>query len=90
MNEYLTSIGVNNSPIDRKERVTTVETNSNNEELELALNRFKTILEEGNEQVKSKFPDTKFSIKLREHKQEEVSPLDALGNGIHMGNGGES
>lgn len=83
VNEFLTWIGVNNSPIDKKERVTTVESNSNNQQLDDTMYLFRKALEEANEERRKKFPEFNFTLKMKEVKRNDLS-----GNALSEGDKG--
>ena len=88
MNEFLTWIGINNSPIDRNERVTTVETRSNDEQIECNIKVLRDILEECNEEREKKFPDFNFSIKVKEREKVDLDGAAGLmGNPNQQNNG---
>lgn len=63
-NEFLTIIGINNTPTEKKERLVTDEVNSNNVELEANLAHLTALLDEANKQA-SKMFGTNFKITER-------------------------
>lgn len=65
MNEFLTSLGINNANTDKRERLNSAEVNSNNVELMANIDIWKVNLETCVKKVKKIFPDLNFNIKLR-------------------------
>lgn len=65
MNEFLTSLGINNANTDKRERLNSAEVNSNNVELMANIDIWKVNLENCVKKVKKIFPDLNFNIKLR-------------------------
>ena len=65
VNEFLTSIGINNSNTDKRERLITDEVNANNEELEANTTIWKQNLESCTKKINAMFPEINFSIKLK-------------------------
>lgn len=74
VNEFLTSLGVNNANTDKRERLLTNEVDANNVELQANTALWKYNLERGVERVHKIFPDLEFDMKLRfdPSKYEEV------------------
>lgn len=64
MNEFLTSIGINNANTDKKERLITNEVNANNVEMMANTLVWKRNLEKANAKCRKMFSDIDFSIKL--------------------------
>lgn len=65
INEFLTSIGINNANTDKKERLVTNEVDANNIELAANTDHWQENLEKKNREMKKVFPYINFSIKLR-------------------------
>lgn len=82
MNEFLTSLGINNANTDKRERLNSDEVNSNNIELMANVDIWKLNLKRQLDKVRSLFPDLDFDIKLRYdiEKMQEMSERIAGGN----------
>lgn len=86
MNQFLTEIGINNSAIDKKERVNETESNSNNEEINLNITRWIDTFNRNAEIAKNDinsielYPEIK-TLKLR--KNEKV--INSLNREINGG-----
>lgn len=65
MNEFLTSLGINNANTDKRERLISNEVDANNVELEANTSLWKYNLERCVKRVKKIFPDLEFDMKLR-------------------------
>lgn len=64
MNEFLTSIGINNANTDKKERLIVDEANSNNIELVANTSLWESNIKKSNKQVKEMFPNLKYKLEL--------------------------
>ncbi len=68
--DFLTELGVNNNPYEKRERLVTNEVESNNEEIKANVRLIKDNLKMGTKRVNAMFPDIPFKIKLRGNKNE--------------------
>lgn len=82
VNEFLTSIGINNANTDKKERLITDEVEANNEEVEVYTVVWKENLQRANDEVKELFPGTEFSVNLRKFDRRTVAKtVDKIAGG---------
>lgn len=65
INQFLTSIGINNANTDKKERLVTDEVNANNMELDAQTRIWRENLKRGVDRVHKTFPDLDFDCTLR-------------------------
>lgn len=77
MNELLTILGVNNANTDKRERLITNEVDSNNIELAVNVNLWKTNLKICTDKINAMFPNYNFSMKLA-YDPEERSKTDDI------------
>lgn len=77
MNEFLTSIGINNANTDKKERLITDEVNANDEELDVYTELWKNNLEKANKRVKKMFPAIDFSVKLKKFDSRTLEKMSS-------------
>lgn len=83
MSEFLTEIGVNNTPIEKKERVQTAEVDSNNEEVEDSIMDWEWNLKDCIERVNKKFGlniSVERTYRRREVTQNDNSNTDTASN----------
>lgn len=64
INEFLSRISINNTDIDKKERLVVDEANANNEEIEYNVSLWKKNLAKCVRKVNAMFPDVKFNIEF--------------------------
>lgn len=72
-NEFLTLFGVNNANTDKRARLNTDEVNANNGELEVNISLYNKNLAKCTRLVNAMYPDIKFSIKMHEYVEKEVT-----------------
>lgn len=73
MNEFLTTIGINNANTDKRERLNSDEVNANNEELHYNIEEFNSNLKRCCEKVNAMFTGINFSIELKEEVEEDAA-----------------
>lgn len=73
MNEFLTTIGINNANTDKRERLNSDEVNANNEELHYNIEEFNSNLKRCCDKVNGMFPHINFSIELKEEVEEDAA-----------------
>lgn len=89
MNEFLTAIGINNSNIDKKERLITDEVNSNNYEVSANMVLWKKNIDMCLKRVKKVFPELELSIDFKfdqSNLTREVLMSDTSEHDRNMGN----
>lgn len=72
MNEFLTTIGINNANTDKRERLNSDEVNANNEELHYNIEEFNSNLKRCCDKVNAMFPSINLSIELKEEVEEDA------------------
>lgn len=72
MNEFLTTIGINNANTDKRERLNSDEVNANNEELHYNIEEFNSNLKRCCDRVNTMFPEIDLSIELKEEVEENA------------------
>lgn len=85
MNEFLTSLGINNANTDKRERLNSDEVNANNIELMANVDLWKENLKRQVKKVKKIFPELDFNIELRYDALYKSSPI--LNGGIKNDSG---
>ncbi len=73
INEFLTDIGINNTNLDKRERLTSDEVNANNEEVKFNIMHWYDNIQEGIRRTKKLFPEIELSCTIRDYIGEERS-----------------
>lgn len=71
VNEFLTDIGINNTNLDKRERLTDDEVNANNEEVRFNIMDWVDNIQEGIEQTKILFPEITISCQIRNYNRND-------------------
>ena len=69
-NEFLTDIGINNTNLDKRERLTDDEVNANNEEVKFNIMHWYDNIQEGIKRANILFPEINLSCKIRDYNEE--------------------
>lgn len=77
--EFLTTIGINNANTDKKERLNQDEVNSNNDECVSGVEVWRRNLRTCTRRVHKMFPDLKFSLTIPEKSIIDTSPRNSTG-----------
>lgn len=67
MNEFLTRIGINNSNLDKRERLITSEVESNTDEVEAGIEHWYNNIKLGFEEANTLYPDLNLSVSINEY-----------------------
>lgn len=67
VNEFLTDIGINNTNLDKRERLTSDEVNANNEEVKFNIMHWYDNIQEGIRRTKRLFPEITLSCTIRDY-----------------------
>ena len=70
INEFLTDIGVNNTNLDKRERLTDDEVNANNEEVRFNIMHWYDNIQDGIRKVNTLFPEINLSCRIRNFSKE--------------------
>lgn len=70
VNEFLTDIGINNTNLDKRERLTDDEVNANNEEVRFNIMHWYDNIQDGIKRANSLFPELNLSCKIRDYTKE--------------------
>lgn len=81
MNEFLTSLGINNANTDKRERLITNEVDANNVELDANTAHWQEALERQTKEVNRIFPEVDFKIELRYASLNKKSIMNLLTKG---------
>lgn len=73
VNEFLTDIGINNTNLDKRERLTDDEVNANNEEVRFNIMHWYDNIQDGIRRTKRLFPEIELSCTIRDYIGEERS-----------------
>lgn len=73
INEFLTDIGINNTNLDKRERLTDDEVNANNEEVRFNIMHWYDNIQDGIRRTKRLFPDITLSCTIRDYIGEVIS-----------------
>lgn len=73
VNEFLTDIGINNTNLDKRERLTDDEVNANNEEVRFNIMHWYDNIQDGIRRTKRLFPEITLSCSIRDYIREERS-----------------
>ena len=87
--EFLTSIGVNNANTTKRERLNADEVNSNNDECYIAVDTWRRNLRETTKQALKIFPDLDFSLTIKDLSIIDNSPSKADASGQRESNDDE-
>lgn len=68
-NEFLTDIGINNTNLDKRERLTDDEVNANNEEVKFNIMHWYDNIREGIERANILFPEINLTCKIRDYNE---------------------
>lgn len=68
-NEFLTDIGINNTNLDKRERLTDDEVNANNEEVKFNIMHWYDNIQEGIERANILFPEINLTCKIRDYNE---------------------
>lgn len=71
INEFLTDIGINNTNLDKRERLTDDEVNANNEEVKFNIMDWYDNIQEGINETKILFPEIKLSCSIRNYNRND-------------------
>lgn len=71
INEFLTDIGINNTNLDKRERLTDDEVNANNEEVRFNIMDWYDNIQEGIEETNLLFPEVKLSCSIRNYNRND-------------------
>ena len=69
-NEFLTDIGINNTNLDKRERLTDDEVNANNEEVKFNIMHWYDNIMDGIKRANILFPEINLSCKIRDYNKE--------------------
>lgn len=70
INEFLTDIGINNTNLDKRERLTDDEVNANNEEVRFNIMHWYDNIQDGIRRTKRLFPEIELSCSIRDYTGE--------------------
>ena len=70
INEFLTDIGINNTNLDKRERLTDDEVNANNEEVRFNIMHWYDNIQDGIRRAKRLFPEITLSCSIRDYTKE--------------------
>lgn len=70
VNEFLTDIGINNTNLDKRERLTDDEVNANNEEVRFNIMHWYDNIQDGIRRTKRLFPEIELSCSIRDYTGE--------------------
>ena len=70
VNEFLTDVGINNTNLDKRERLTDDEVNANNEEVRFNIMHWYDNITDGINRANKIFPELNLSCKIRDFKSE--------------------
>lgn len=70
VNEFLTDIGINNTNLDKRERLTDDEVNANNEEVRFNIMHWYDNIQDGIRRAKRLFPEITLSCSIRDYTKE--------------------
>ena len=70
INEFLTDIGINNTNLDKRERLTDDEVNANNEEVRFNIMHWYDNIQDGIRRTKRLFPEIELSCNIRDYTGE--------------------
>ena len=73
INEFLTDIGINNTNLDKRERLTDDEVNANNEEVRFNIMHWYDNIQDGIRRTKRLFPEIELSCSIRDYTGEVKS-----------------
>lgn len=73
INEFLTDIGINNTNLDKRERLTDDEVNANNEEVRFNIMHWYDNIQDGIRRANRLFPEIKLSCNIRDYTKEVQS-----------------
>ena len=73
INEFLTDIGINNTNLDKRERLTDDEVNANNEEVRFNIMHWYDNIQDGIRRANRLFPDINLSCRIRDYTKEVQS-----------------
>lgn len=76
INEFLTDIGINNTNLDKRERLTDDEVNANNEEVRFNILDWYDNITEGIEQTNILFPEIKLSCSIRDLNRNDSEVIE--------------
>ena len=71
VNEFLTDIGINNTNLDKRERLTDDEVNANNEEVRFNIMDWYDNIQEGIEETNLLFPEVNLSCSIRNYNRND-------------------
>lgn len=70
INEFLTDIGINNTNLDKRERLTNDEVNANDEEVRFNIMHWYDNIQDGIKRANTLFPEIGLSCKIRDYSKE--------------------
>lgn len=79
VNEFLTDVGINNTNLDKRERLTDDEVNANNEEVRFNIMHWYDNIQDGIKRANRLFPELNLTCKIREFGS-EVKPDELTSN----------
>lgn len=85
MNEFLTSLGINNANTDKKERLVVSEVDANNIELSANVDHWKETLERQCEKINKIFPKIDFKIELRYDIEKMMQQMESVSKEQNVG-----
>lgn len=71
INEFLTDIGINNTNLDKRERLTDDEVNANNEEVRFNIMHWYDNIQKGIKRANALYPEIKLSCRIRDFGKED-------------------
>lgn len=80
INEFLTEIGIDNTNLDKRERLTTQEVTANDEEVRFNIMHWYDNIQDGIKRANILFPEINLSCKIREYKEEVTADGNSSGD----------